>query len=239
MGNYYDRLGPEIEMLPEDQKPSKDIVDRAMKIIEVFDKEGHSGGSAPFAIAGIRKAILGTIENIPEDSLSSIKCAYKTAKDCSDRELLNKLVMCGINFEPLSQLTGGDSEWSLPFSNDSDMLQNKRLGTLFKSGNVTYGIDTIIKTESFGESTSNFTGGKDALLIHFPVTAEEIPVIYLKVDNKGVPKNPHYLELKAAYTKAFKEDKMPDKEEYRKLLNNVIEAEAEVKFTPEDIVELD
>ena len=120
------------------------ICDGVMNLLDVFDKQGHSGSSAPYTI-----------------------------------NLFKRLAM----FEPITPLTGEDSEWVDISAYGSDiMYQNKRNSAVFKNGKdgQAYWINGVVwytnEIDEDGNSyKSYFTNKESRVNIEFPWLQPESP----------------------------------------------------------------
>lgn len=116
------------------------------RIFEIVDSQGHSGGSM-----GILNSYLRRFES-PAAAADGQKQIFRAA-DVSDGLVLDAfqvldglsmshatklvgLIVRVLRFEPLSALTGDDSEWMSLGCDDNKVLQNRRLSSVFRN-NVT------------------------------------------------------------------------------------------------------
>ena len=117
----------------------------------------------------MRNHILNMVTEFSKEGHSGFSAGYALA-------LLSKL----LKFEPLSPLTGEDSEWvDVAEVSGYPLYQNKREGRVFKENGVAY--DTsgivfydIIHDEDGGDYKSYFTNGNSRVNVTFPYTPTTI-----------------------------------------------------------------
>lgn len=109
----------------EDQEdgPNKWIQENILELIEVFEKQGHSGFSASYCV-----------------------------------KVFSKLAM----FEPMTPLTGEDSEWNKIGEN---LFQNNRCGHVFKENGKTYDSEGRIFID---KNDNSYTCKDSSVDIEFP-----------------------------------------------------------------------
>jgi hypothetical protein len=115
--------------------------------VEHFSEQGHSGGSAPYGIAKLCKDV---------EEFVNKKQADVVRKLCS--------------FEPLTPLTGDDSEWFV-HGNDDCYAQNKRCSHVFKRRDGTaYDIQAVVFRDPDGSTWQNGDSFRDVTFPYVPKT---------------------------------------------------------------------
>ncbi|WCB94459.1 hypothetical protein DSM104299_03196 [Baekduia alba] len=109
------------------------INEHLLSIVALFAEEGHSGGSAGYAIGMLQRLL---------------------------------------SFEPITPLTGDDSEWVTVVDGPSagmerGLEQNLRCSHVFREDGVAYDIEAVVYRERNG---GGFTGWDSARRVTFPYT---------------------------------------------------------------------
>ena len=121
----------------------------------------------------IRDHILRMVEEFSAEGHSGYSASYALG-------ILKKLLA----FEPLTPLTGEDSEWTdvTEESGGNVMYQNKRLSSVFKDNNSAWDIDGKLfwewhtDEESGEKSKIYFSGSGCATPVEFPYTKPDEPI---------------------------------------------------------------
>lgn len=132
------------------------ICDHVMKLLDMFNDEGHSGSSAHYAI-----------------------------------NLFEKLA----KFEPITPLTGEDSEWNeVSNGNGGIMYQNNRCSRIFKDDSGAWDIEGKVFWEWNGTKEepykSYYSGHGSSLPITFPYTIPDKPIYEYRYSNATPPAPP-------------------------------------------------
>lgn len=125
--------------------------ERELRLAGFYDEDSAYGGMLP-------EGIIKVIETFSEEGHSGGSAAISIA-------LLNKL----LNYEPLTPLTGEDSEWNdvSGMMGGPKVYQNNRCSHVFKDDSGTYDSEGKIFREPSGVT---FTSGKSRVYITFPYT---------------------------------------------------------------------
>ena len=114
----------------------------------------------------MRKCILDIMELFSDQGHSGFSASYCTG-------IVEKLM----KYEPLTPLTGADSEWTeVSFDDKLPVFQNKRCPHVFKENNVAYDINGIVffdwyTDEETGEKyKSHYTSRDSRVNVEFPYT---------------------------------------------------------------------
>jgi hypothetical protein len=164
--------------------PNKWIQECVLELLKIFSDEGHSGGSAPYAVGCFKK--LAKFESIEDAKKEFIKMGYKPIEECEDdpdkwiQEGVLKLLETFLKFkrveiadkiieyfatlamnEPLAPILCTDDEWndtSDTWNGGDSHFQNNRLSSIFKEGKdgKPYYLDAIVWKNQKGIT---YTGG--------------------------------------------------------------------------------
>lgn len=148
-----------------------------MNILSFAEQEldiiGMTGDSEDEINLAMRKHILHMVKEFSDEGHSGFSAPYAVS-------ILQKLLM----YEPLTPLTGEDSEW-VDLMDDGSMLQNKRCSHVFKdSDGRAYDIQGIVfydinVDEDGKEFRTHFTSRDSRVYIEFPYTPS---TIYIEAD---------------------------------------------------------
>lgn len=126
---------------PQEDGPDKWIQEAVLELLEVFEKQGHSGMSAPYCVG-----------------------------------YFEKLAM----FEPLTPLTGDDSEWN---ECSDGVFQNNRCSHVFKDNKRFNGQAYDIHGRIFREPDGGcYTSSESAVPVEFPYIPKSV---YVDVPREG------------------------------------------------------
>lgn len=128
------------------------FIDFAKSELDAIGMREDSGDEMNRAM---RTHILKMVEAFDEEGHSGFSASYAVS-------VLSKL----LRFEPLSPLTGEDSEWNL-ISEKDDCYQNRRCHHVFKDRDGAYDIQGKVFV---GENGSQFTNYESRVWITFPYT---------------------------------------------------------------------
>ena len=123
----------------------------------------------------MRKHILHMVEEFSQEGHSGFSAVYAA-------NLLSKL----LKYEPLSPITGEDSEWAdVSDCSGYTLYQNKRASNVFKDENGSYDVNgkvfyDIHKNEDGEEYKSHYTSKDSRVPVTFPYTPT---TIYIKGKN--------------------------------------------------------
>lgn len=168
------------------------------ELYNVFDSQGHSGSSASFVISGLSREDLYSAELLSDSLLLPFqKVLHLYSKDFAIKYL--PLFATAINFNPLTPLTGEDSEWNKVSENT---FQNRRCSSVFKENDRAYYHYGYIFNElsSSGATYIGYTNYHSRVDITFPFNPE------------GVTKNLYFLGLN-------REIQIKDEEQAKSYLN--------------------
>ena len=129
-----------------------------------LDLIGMKDGSDDDMNIAMRKHILHMIKEFSEEGHSGFSAQYAIS-------ILSKL----LKYEPLTPLTGDDSEWvDVSEMNGNTLYQNKRSGRVFKDNDGAYDIEGKVfwdwfTDEETGEKyKSYYTGRESRVPVEFP-----------------------------------------------------------------------
>jgi hypothetical protein len=129
-----------------------------------LDLIGMKDGSDDDMNIAMRKHILHMIEEFSEEGHSGFSAQYAIS-------ILSKL----LKYEPLTPLTGDDSEWvDVSEMNGNTLYQNKRSGRVFKDNDGAYDIEGKVYWDWFTDEEtgekykSYYTGRESRVPVEFP-----------------------------------------------------------------------
>lgn len=169
---------------------------------EVWDKEGHSGGSAGILISWLNNWNERGLEAItdPSSMLYGYWMVIKDLPPSIDRFYFMSCFIRAVSFRPLTPLTGSDDEW---VDHGHGHLQNTRMSSVFKEpGKQAHWLDgRIFYTPSCSNrSFTGFTNYASCTTIEFPWLPPKKPerVFYahtdVRVELENEEKANHWLE---------------------------------------------
>lgn len=82
-------------------------------------------------------------------------------------------------YDTILPLTGEDDEWQKPDAGDGELLQNRRLSSVFKRGSEVFDVNNIIFQEE-GESDVAYTFSKLVGKVEFPYVQKRFEVVVPK-----------------------------------------------------------
>ncbi len=130
-----------------------DLINFAKSELDII---GMKDNDPEIANRAMREHILKMVEVFSDEGHSGFSANYAVA-------ILQKL----LRFEPLSPLTGEDSEWNLISDNGEVTYQNKRCSHVFKSDGRAYDLNGKVFIQDNG---SAYTSADSKVYVTFPYT---------------------------------------------------------------------